>query len=166
MTRAGVDDAAALAQADLGIAMGSGTDLAIAAADLTVIGNDLGQGAQAIELSRRTLAAIQTALFRAFFYNAIGIPVAALGPLTPMIAGAAMAASPVLVVGNSLRLRRFARTSLQDPVEDLPASPPGPVGRARGTTAGCDHGKCRRTCKRTGGPQPPRQRTTGPSAGF
>ena len=123
----GVNDAAALAQSDLGIAMGTGTDVAIEASDLTLVRGDLRAAVDAVRLSRRTLSTIKGNLFWAFAYNVAAIPLAVAALLNPLIAGAAMAFSSVFVVTNSLRLRGFRAVSID---------PATPAGRGAHAAAG------------------------------
>ena len=134
----GVNDAAALAQADLGMAIGTGTDAAIGAADLTLVSGDPAGIADAILLARATLRVIHLNLAWAFGYNVVVIPLAALGYLNPLFAGVAMSASSLIVVTNSLRLRRFQSRRSPRPQPGPPAARPGPPhdGRARGAPLG------------------------------
>ena len=136
----GVNDAAALAQSDLGLAMGTGTDVAIEASDLTLVRGDLRAAVDAIRLARRTLRTIKANLFWAFAYNLAALPLAALGLLNPLIAGAAMALSSVFVVSNSLRLRRFRSSYNQQATEQSKNAPSQPssstTGGHRSATAG------------------------------
>ena len=127
----GVNDAAALVQSDLGIAMGSGSDVTVEASDLTLVRTDLMAAVDAIRLSRKTYGTIRGNLFWAFAYNVLMIPLAAFGLLNPMLAGAAMALSSVFVVANSLRLRRFKSVT---PNLGVSAAPP-PARELVGTSA-------------------------------